>query len=251
MSGLAHYLENEGIPTTLIALVREHVKKMKPPRALAVPFELGRPFGAPNNPEFQRRVLSDVLGLLERNDGPILEDFPDQPPGVSSSDEPEEGWACPINLAPPMDNLSDSEKLIAGLKQEFALLRPWHDESVKSQNGRTMVGVTEMPPEDIPEFLVNFIDTPDMDSPLKDEDLPMAIKRTVDDIRYFYYEAALARPGNATDIEVANWFWGETLIGKVVLMVRDTCLEQEGKMMQALGNLMLVPHHQKHRSAKD
>jgi len=31
-----------------------------------VPFELGRPFGAPDEPDFQRRVLRDLLGLLAR-----------------------------------------------------------------------------------------------------------------------------------------------------------------------------------------
>ena len=68
MSGLAHYIEAEGIPTTSISLVRKHSEEMKPPRALAVPFELGRPFGAPNEPDFQRRVLRAVLDLLERTD---------------------------------------------------------------------------------------------------------------------------------------------------------------------------------------
>ena len=48
---------------------------MKPPRALAVPFELGRPFGAPNEVEFQRKVLHNCLELLERESGPVLEDF--------------------------------------------------------------------------------------------------------------------------------------------------------------------------------
>ena len=48
---------------------------MKPPRALAVPFELGRPFGAPNEAELQRKVLYHCLELLERDSGPVLEDF--------------------------------------------------------------------------------------------------------------------------------------------------------------------------------
>ncbi len=58
MGGLAHYLEDEGIRTTQIALIRKHTEEIKPPRALAVSFELGRPLGAPNDPQFQIKVLN-------------------------------------------------------------------------------------------------------------------------------------------------------------------------------------------------
>ena len=75
MGGLAHYLEDEGIPTTQISLIREHTLQIHPPRALWVPFELGHPLGAPNEPELQTRVLRGVLRLLERETGPVLEDW--------------------------------------------------------------------------------------------------------------------------------------------------------------------------------
>ena len=54
---MAHYIEEEGLATTQISLVRLHTEKIKPPRALWVPYELGRPLGQPNDPEFQKRVL--------------------------------------------------------------------------------------------------------------------------------------------------------------------------------------------------
>jgi hypothetical protein len=57
VGGLAHFIEREGIPTTQISLIRIHTEQIKPPRALSVPFELGRPFGAPNEPAFQRRPV--------------------------------------------------------------------------------------------------------------------------------------------------------------------------------------------------
>ena len=61
MSALGHYLEEEGIATTQISLIREHTEAMKPPRALWVPFVLGRPFGVPNDAAFQRRVVLAAL----------------------------------------------------------------------------------------------------------------------------------------------------------------------------------------------
>ena len=57
MGGLGHYLEREGLATAQISLIRVHTEKIRPPRALWVPFELGRPLGTPDEPDFQTRVL--------------------------------------------------------------------------------------------------------------------------------------------------------------------------------------------------
>jgi len=50
-------------------------EKIRPPRALAVPFPLGFPLGEANNRELQTAVLRQVLALLEREDVPVLEKF--------------------------------------------------------------------------------------------------------------------------------------------------------------------------------
>ena len=47
---LAHFFEEEGLPTTQISLIRLHTEITKPPRALWVSFELGRPLGVPGDP---------------------------------------------------------------------------------------------------------------------------------------------------------------------------------------------------------
>ncbi len=100
MGALAHYLESEGIPTTQISLIREHTETIRPPRALWVPFELGRPLGAPENPAFQRRVLLSALELLEAIQGPVLADFPDEAPeDIAGSGEGQEGWSCPVSFS--------------------------------------------------------------------------------------------------------------------------------------------------------
>ena len=86
MGGLAHYIEEEGIPTTQISLIREHSEAIKPPRALWVPFELGRPLGVPNDADFQKRVLMSSLKLLEAEQGPVLEDFGDEAPDSGAAE---------------------------------------------------------------------------------------------------------------------------------------------------------------------
>ena len=80
MGGLAHYIEDEGVATTQISLIREHSESIKPPRALWVSFELGRPLGVPDDPAFQKRVLLAALRLLDTDSGPVLEDFGEDAP---------------------------------------------------------------------------------------------------------------------------------------------------------------------------
>ena len=97
MSAIGHYLESEGIATASISLVREHTEVMQPPRALWVPFPLGRPMGVAHDPAFQRRVLRALLALFERPSGPVLEDFPEDAPadGLVHADD-SAGEACPV-----------------------------------------------------------------------------------------------------------------------------------------------------------
>lgn len=45
------------------------------PRALAVPFGLGRPFGAPHDRDLQTRILRALLRLLVDADAPVVATF--------------------------------------------------------------------------------------------------------------------------------------------------------------------------------
>jgi len=71
VGALGHFLERQGIATASISLVREHTETIRPPRALWVTFELGRPLGIPDDADFQRRVLRATAKLLERTDMPL------------------------------------------------------------------------------------------------------------------------------------------------------------------------------------
>lgn len=96
MGALGHYLEEKGIPTTQISLIAEHTQHIQPPRALWVPFELGRPLGPPDHPQFQTRVALAALHLLEAQQGPILESFPDEAPRAEQDEAEHPTWACPL-----------------------------------------------------------------------------------------------------------------------------------------------------------
>lgn len=247
MGGLAHVIEGEGIATTHISLIREHTERMKPPRALAVKFELGRPFGAPNQPDFQRRVLHDCLGILECDSGPVIQDFLDLPP--ESENEDLQGWACPVNFAAPMEDISDADLVYQSLSQEINLLRPWYDEAVKNFN-RSAFGISGKTTDEIVRFIADILVAPEIQKPpIPGENFGVGFKRMADDLRYFYTEAAIARPDQKTsDIEVANWLWGETTLGKVLVAIRDYSMESDDPSLKAMAVTAMVPTHQRHRT---
>ena len=56
-------------------MLTEVTGKVRPPRALAVPWPLGFPLGAPGDAALQRKVLRAMLALLSRTDVPVLERF--------------------------------------------------------------------------------------------------------------------------------------------------------------------------------
>ncbi len=77
VSLIAAELERQGIATVCIILLRFVAERVRPPRALAVPFRHGYPLGAPNDAALQRDVVEKALALLER-DGtppPAIADF--------------------------------------------------------------------------------------------------------------------------------------------------------------------------------
>ena len=251
MGGLAHYLEDEGIPTVGISLVRSHTEKMRPPRALAVPFELGRPFGMPNEPDFQRRVLRALLELFVRHDRPpVLEDFPDEPPG---GDVDSEGWACPVSFAAPVEQLSDAELVERALVREIALLKPWYDEAVRAYR-RSAFGISGKTPQDIAHVLAGYVTDPDgAPDPIAGERRVVGLKRCIDDLRYFYLEAAAARPdARLSDLAVNDWLWGETTLGRVVIAIRDHLMDEADASgnagLKRLATSAFVPSHQRWRT---
>ena len=80
VSLVAAELERQGIATVAIQLLRNVAKRVRPPRALFVPFRHGYPLDVPHNPTRQHAVIEAALRLLEISDlrPPILVDY--EPP---------------------------------------------------------------------------------------------------------------------------------------------------------------------------
>ncbi len=211
-----------------------------------MPFELGRPLGPPGEPDLQRRVLRACLELLERDQGPVLEDFPDVP---TKDDADGEGWACPVNFAQPPAQMSDTDIVFQALSREIGLLTPWYEEAVRT-HGRSGFGISARTPDEIARFLAGFVvDPAGTEPPLADETIGTGFKRMADDLRYYYIQAAIARPdARSSDIEVGNWLWGETTLGQVLIAIRDHAMDCGEPSLERLAPTAMVPTHQRFRT---
>jgi D-proline reductase (dithiol) PrdB len=68
ISLVARATEAAGIPTMMLAVDKEVIESVRPPRAALYGGELGNVAGRPNWPEQQRRVLDEALRLIEPMD---------------------------------------------------------------------------------------------------------------------------------------------------------------------------------------
>jgi len=213
VGGLGHYIEQEGVPTTQISLVREHTEKIRPPRALWVPFPMGRPFGAPGDVALQHRVLTAALELAEAESGPVLVDFPDDLPGATDLT----GWTCPIPLTHPGAEADDD--LATQLEREIAQLRPCYERALE-RRGRTAFGILGIPVEEVARFLLSQLGDAPLPSPRAGVADPEALVFAGEDLKTYYTEAATAEPGGASSRDLLAWLVEETVAGRLLLALQ-------------------------------
>jgi hypothetical protein len=65
---IATELERAGVSTVAIQLLREIAEKVRPPRALVVPFRHGYPLDVPDDPARQHAVIEAAFKMLEDPD---------------------------------------------------------------------------------------------------------------------------------------------------------------------------------------
>ncbi len=222
-----------------MSLIREQTAAMRPPRALWVPFMLGRPFGAPNEPAFQRRVLLALLGLFERGHGPVLEDFPEDAPESRESDA-ESTFACPVSFS----SIGDGDDIGSAVRREIAQLSPWY-ELAKKRRGRTSFGISGRDIDDAAKHAVSWLEAGAAAPPGRGAEL----KHACDDLKTWYYEAVTAQPGNLSAAAIDRWFWNDTAAAKLLFALRKMCLESADPSLKPLGTTTLVPRRIVHGGA--
>jgi hypothetical protein len=215
--------------------VREHTAALSPPRALWVPFILGRPFGVPNDAAFQRAALLAALRLLERENGPVLDDYPFDAPGGLLTPPPNE-LACPVSFP----RLSPEGNLAENFTDEVSQLLAWHGVAA-AHRGRTTLGVTGLSPQQIADYLKAWLGgnaAPRYRADISEGD---ALKQACDELKAFYYEAKSVQPGTHTASSMQDWFWLETAAGQALLKIKNIAANSADPSVKAISGMSLIP----------
>lgn len=242
--------------TASISLVREQTEKVRPPRALWVPYALGRPLGAADDPEFQTAVMRAALDMLYTATEPTIEDYPVEAPPEAGPEQ----WSCPLSIAPP----DGDDSLRARLLAEVARLRPWSSET-RRKRGRTLFGASGVTPEQVDavaEALAAIAETGAvLDAPSGDHrtgaidwafEQPVLIRHLADDLRTFYHEAIAAQPGpeapnhDAPNHDALNeWIFGGTALGETLLAVAEQLTVADTPATLLVRGLLIPEGHYK------
>lgn len=205
-----------------------------------MPFELGRPLGIPGDAAFQKRVLRACLTLLENDSGPVIEDFTEEAPLVGGDDG---SASCPINFARPQQQLEGSEAIAASLHEEVSRLTPWYDRHVNAE-GRTSFGSSTLSIEDIVVAVSSMFDGHTPAGPVPGISLAEGLRLAVEDLKAFYTEAMMAQPGTSPNDALIHWFWNNTAAGRILLDMKEICLQSGDEELQLFSNVFLVPRSQ-------
>lgn len=252
MGVIQREIEKAGITTVSISLVKEFTQKVRPPRALWVPFPFGRPLGAPGNVSIQRKVLRTTLALAARDDGPILEELPLEaheekldakyqalgrkcgPKGCNLDEmlgeEPGAAGADPVET-PYGGNLRAVLDEIYGMALAHRKYR-------EKRNGRTAVGASGRSPydmEDVARTIDDFIHGRPITAPPKARNAAapapsesLLVRLSIDDLKAYYMEARVETVASSdlADASLTNdWFWLETWAGRMIIAARDRFVE--------------------------
>ena len=221
-------LEGYGIATALVSLVSSQSEPASPPRVLWVPFELGRPMGAPLEPEFQASVLGeliDMFALLRPADGgSVLREFVRDAP----ASQPRRGWQGP--------DLSGAASLAA----EVTALADVHTQFVRVA-GRSTVGLSGLTVLQAAEFVASFEQGGTVPVPLVGVSLLVQFRFAVDDLKAFYLEAASAGDAGICAVQLQDWLWNQTRLGGLLRAYRAGSLDGADKRRELVGGKFLVP----------
>ena len=222
MSALGHYLEEEGIATVAVVLIRPQAENTKPPRALWVPFELGRPIGPPSDAVFQKRVILAALGMLIEGGGPVrIQDFPDDDP----RETPDPNWRAPIPSA--------QEHGADALEGELRALASAYAASC-TRRERSTVGLSTLPPAECGAYVAAWLRGEQPPSPIADMSPALALRFAIDDLKAFALEAALTPGTKPSSKQLGDWLWTDTALGAGLQVLRRQCLAGDDERLRTV-----------------
>ncbi|MEX2598591.1 MAG: hypothetical protein WD533_02935 [Dehalococcoidia bacterium] len=221
---LARVLEEGGLSTAALALIKEHAERVKPPRALFVPFPFGYALGKADDPEFQHKVIKAGLDLLGSNQCPVLAEFP-------------EDGEVPPQLLQATAARKEASNADGDPADEITGLRGYYERWVEKHSGRTGVGLSGVPQRRF-RGLVRYLDQyalgNDPGYEEKPADMPhhRFMRLAADDLKAFCVEARMEQRPDQRDNELQRWFWSETATGNLLARVAERLAASEDPEVQ-------------------
>ena len=129
---------------------------------------------------------------------------------------------------------------------EIDELAPWH-ELFRQTHEHSDSGLTGLATEDAAIFLDEVLKSgrPNLDDASQ---WGAMLRFACEDLRNYYLAAVLVRPGGAASpSQAADWFWGETSAGALILALHPICLASEDPGLRTVAERQLVPRAQRHR----
>lgn len=231
-------IEARGISTVVLGLVRPQIERTPPPRALWVPFPLGRPLGEPDDAAFQRRVLLAALAQLERTDGPrIVEDFPDDAPGMR--DDP--GWQPAVSALPALPHEPRTAgQWASAVSEEIAAFGP-AVARFRAARGRSTVGASRLPPSQWAGLIAAFLGPEPPTGPFDGVSAAVTMRLAADDLKAYCREAAIGASGRPSIRQIDTWLWRQTRTGCFLRAVRTRGLAAPEGGFKTVASRFLVP----------
>jgi hypothetical protein len=207
-------------------LVREHTEKVKPPRAVYVPFPFGFPLGPPGNSTTQQAILDLAFSSLDAPSGPVLLDYRDDAAAVEAG--------APLQAS---DVDPDDRAREADFATEVTLMRRYWEQRLAA-TGRTGVGLSKVPPQrfrGVVRFLEAFVADVHADSDDRAVDVPPAlfIRNCVEDLRVMYVEARLQTHPHESSPDRQRWLLGSTALGLMLRNIRDAMESSDDPQLKA------------------
>ena len=246
VGALANFIERAGVATASISLIREQSEAVRPPRALWVPYALGRPLGSGDDPDFQKDVIRAALGMLSTAREPTIEDYLVEAPQEADSGE----WACPVSFPP-----KDDGSLRSRLEAEIARLQPWAAETRRVRGGRSLFGASGANPDQVEVVASALSELAEQGNMHKAPsgivdwkfDMPLLVRHLADDLRTFYHEAVASQPGPESPSHDAlnDWIFGgpdskSTVLGETLLTIAEH-LTEDARVVSLIVRGWMIP----------
>jgi hypothetical protein len=196
---------------------------------------LGRPFGPPNHPAFQKRVVLAALGMLVEAGGPVrIFDFPDDDPRA----RPDPAWQPPFMPAAVVNG--DAESLASRMEGEILLLQGAHRRWVE-QHGRSTVGLSGLAIGGCARYVADWLRGKAPPSPRDGFPAPLILRFAVDDLKAYCLEAAGSGSAKPSSLQLTDWFWNATATGAAIHALREMLQAHEDDRLRLIVSNFMVP----------